>query len=108
MSGEPDGEVLRRFASGDERAFERLFRQFERDVYGWILRIVRDPSGAEDVLVETFWRAFRGRAQFDPARSFGAWMRRIATNAALDQLRTVSRRRESQAADDTLPAPPGS
>jgi RNA polymerase sigma-70 factor (ECF subfamily) len=60
------------------------------------------------VLVEAFWRAYRGRAQFDPSRSFGAWMRRIATNAALDQIRSANRQRGWLNADDTLPAPRGS
>ena len=106
MPGEPDGDVLRRFAGGDERAFEQLFRLFEADVYSWILRIVRDRTGADDVLVEAFWRAYRGRATFDTRRSFGAWMRRIATNAALDFLRT-RRIDPSQPADDTLAAPRG-
>lgn len=105
MPGEPAAETLRRFVLGDETAFEQLFRQFERDVHGWILRIVRDPAAADDVLVDAFWRAYRGRAQFDPDRSFGAWIRRIATNAALDHLRTASRRREAPPADDTVPAP---
>jgi len=88
MPGEPDvaaddRDLLGRFVQGDQAAFERLFRQFEADVYGWIVRIVRDRSAADDVLVEAFWRAYRGRAQFDATRSFGAWMRRIATNVAL-------------------------
>ena len=91
MPGEVDGDLLERFVKGDQDAFESLFRRFEREVFGWILRIVRDRSAAEDVLVETFWRAYRGRARFDSSRSFGAWMRRIATNAALDQL-AVARR----------------
>ena len=107
MPGEPDGDVLRRFAGGDERAFEQLFRQFEAAVYTWILRIVRDRSGAEDVLVEAFWRAHRGHATFDPRRSFGAWMRRIATNAALDFLRAARAGGATQPADDRLPAPRG-
>jgi RNA polymerase sigma-70 factor (ECF subfamily) len=55
------------------------------------VRIVREPGDAEDVLVETFWRAYRARARFDPSRSFGAWIRRIATNAALAQLRSMRR-----------------
>jgi RNA polymerase sigma-70 factor (ECF subfamily) len=84
-------DLLERFVRGDEDAFESLFRLFERDVYGWILRIVRDPSAAEDALVDAFWRAHRAHARFDPSRSFAAWMRRIATNSALDQL-TVARR----------------
>ena len=92
MQDEPDRELLRRFAHGDRDAFEALFRQFEREVYRWILRIVREPETAEDALIEAFWRAYRGRARFDPSRSFGAWMRRIATNAAIDQLNAARRR----------------
>ena len=91
MPDEPDADLLERFVRGDQEAFESLFRQFEHDVYRWIVRIVRDASRAEDALVEAFWRAYRGRARFDSTRSFGAWMRRIATNAALDQLRVARR-----------------
>ena len=87
MGDEVDAGLLEGFVRGDQDAFERLFRRFERDVYRWILRIVRSPAEAEDALVDAFWSAYRGRARFDPSRSFGAWMRRIATNAALDQLR---------------------
>ena len=96
MQDEPDGELLRRFAQGDRDAFEALFRQFEREVYRWILRIVREPGAAEDALVEAFWRAYRGRARFDPSRSFGAWMRRIVTHCAIDQLNAARRRNWQQ------------
>jgi RNA polymerase sigma-70 factor (ECF subfamily) len=89
---EPDGALLQRFARGDREAFEALFRQFEREVYRWIVRIVREPAAAEDALVEAFWRAHRGHARFDPSRSFGAWMRRIATNVAIDQLNAARKR----------------
>ena len=105
MQDEPDRELLRRFAHGDRDAFEALFRQFEREVYRWVLRIVREPQAAEDVVIETFWRAYRGRARFDPSRSFGAWMRRIATNAAIDQL-NAARRRKWIPLDDLGRVPP--
>jgi RNA polymerase sigma-70 factor, ECF subfamily len=95
VQDEPDRDLLRRFAHGDREAFEALFRQYEREVFRWILRIVREPDTAEDALVEAFWRAYRGRARFDPSRSFGAWMRRIATNCAIDQL-NAARRRDSR------------
>jgi len=104
MPNEPDRSLLDRFVRGDEDAFEALFRQFEHEVYGWILRIVRDADAAEDVLVEAFWRAYRGRARFDSSRSFGAWMRRIATNAALDQLKRTHRKELRLPLDDP-PAP---
>jgi len=80
-------DVLNEFRQGTISAFETLFRQHQRAVYGWILRVVRDPSAAEDLTVETFWRIYRARDRFEPARGFEGWARRIATCAALDWLR---------------------
>jgi RNA polymerase sigma factor (sigma-70 family) len=99
---EQPSDVLRRFCHGDLDAFEFLFRRHQSDVYGWIVRIVRDPAAAEDLTVETFWRIYRSHARFDPARKFEPWARPIATNAALDYLRTV--RPETDLAED-LPSP---
>ena len=82
-------ELLRRFAEGDLDAFEELFQRFQKQVYRWIVQIVRDGSIAEDLTVETFWRIYRVGSRFNPERSFGAWSRRIATNVALDWLRRV-------------------
>jgi len=87
-------DVLERFATGDSGAFEELFRQFQGEVYGWIVRMVRDPAAAEDLTIETFWRVHRAHARFDPQRSFGAWARRIATNVALDHLKSAQAKRE--------------
>jgi len=84
-------ELLERFALGDLEAFETLFRQFQGQVHRWVVRIVRDPGAAEDLTIETFWRVYRARARFDPARDFGAWARRIACNVALDHLKRVPR-----------------
>ena len=80
-------DLLNRFKEGDLEAFESLFRQFQTDVYGWILRIVRDSGVAEDLAVETFWRIYRARRRFNPQAPFGAWARRIATNLAIDHVR---------------------
>lgn len=88
-----ESEPLEGFQRGDIEAFETLFRQHQRAVYGWILRIVRDSSAAEDLTIETFWRIYRAHARFDAERGFEAWARRIATNAAFDWLR--ARRPES-------------
>ena len=87
-------ELLDRFAAGDLEAFEALFRQHQREVYAWTARIVRDSGIAEDLTVETFWRIYRARNQFNPAGNFRAWARRIATNAALDHLRHAPRETE--------------
>src|SRR3569833_2261693 len=79
--------VLSRFQQGDVDAFETLFRMHQRAVQGWVMRIVREPSAAEDVTIEAFWRMHQSHARFDPERGFEPWARRIATHAALDWLR---------------------
>ena len=100
-------ELLERFMRGEPEAFETLFRQHQAEVYGWIVRIVRNPALAEDLTTETFWRIYRAHARFDPARSFGAWARRIATNAALDHLKSASNEVELPS-DVRAPAQPDS
>ncbi len=79
--------VLDRFRQGEVEAFETIFRAQQAEVYGWILRIVRDAPAAEELTVETFWRIYRAHARFEPRRGFAPWARRIATHAALDWLR---------------------
>ena len=106
MPNELAGDLPTRFVQGDLDAFETIFKQFEAEVYRWIVRIVREPAGAEDVVVEAFWRAYRGRARFDPARSFGAWMRTIATNAARDYLRSARHRSQGDLSGEEIVAPP--
>jgi RNA polymerase sigma-70 factor (ECF subfamily) len=101
-----ESSVLDRFRQGDVDAFETLFRMHQRSVFGWILRIVRDPGAAEDVTIEAFWRIHQAHARFDPERGFEPWARRIATHAALDSLRR--KKPESSVPPqmwDNLPAP---
>lgn len=95
-----DARLLEQFTEGDADAFEMLFREYQGQVYAWIIRIVRNHSAAEDLTIETFWRIHQARARFDPERSFGAWARRIATNVALDHLKSAPRQ---VPLDDDLP-----
>jgi len=99
MTGTAEAE-LERFTRGDIQAFEALFREYQGQVYGWIVRMVRDPGIAEDLTLETFWRVYLARSRFDPRRPFGAWTRRIATNLAIEYL---SRRRAEKPLDHDPP-----
>jgi len=105
MRDEPEDALLGRFAQGDQEAFEALFRQYQGEVFRWVVRIVRDRGLAEDATVDAFWRAYRARARFDPSRSFGAWIRRIATNAALTHLEAQRRHGGGVALDGREPVP---
>ena len=96
---------LERFAAGDANAFEQLFREYQGEVYRWIIRLVRNPAAAEELTIETFWRMHRHHRRFDPRLSFGAWARRIATRAAIDYLRSAEHRRLAEPLVEVV-APP--
>ena len=96
-------DLQQRFVAGDLEAFEQLFRDHQRQVYAWIVRIVRNSATAEDLTVETFWRIYRSRTLFRPEGNFSAWSHRIATNVALDYLRKA--RREVDLPDDLQASP---
>ena len=98
-------DLLRRFAHGEIDAFETLVRQCQGDVYAWIVRIVRDPGIAEDLTVETLWRVYQARHRFRPDGNFAAWTRRIATNLAIDHLRSKRPERSLLTEPDGAPPP---
>jgi len=96
-------DTLEQFAAGDRDAFEALFRQYQSEVYRWIVRLVRNPGVAEELTVETFWRIYRHQKRFDARRPFGPWARRIATRVALDYLKSVDRRESAQLLEPVTP-----
>lgn len=62
-------------------------KRFERPVLTVILRLVGDPTIAEDLAQESFLKAFRHLGRFDPERRFASWLFTIAHNTTLDYLR---------------------
>jgi len=70
-------------------------------VYRWIVRVVRETAVAEDLTVEAFRRAHKAHARLRPDGNFAAWLRRIATNLAIDHLR---KRREYAGLPEELAA----
>ena len=77
---------------GDRRAFEALYRKHVGAVYGLCLRLCGDPTVADDVTQEVFVRAWRKLDSFRGDAPFGAWLRRLAVNAALNDRRSHTRR----------------
>ena len=82
-----DEELVRRSQQDDERAFGELVGRYESKVYSLALRMLRNPEDAEDVLQDTFLRAYRGIKAFQGNSTFSTWIYRIAANSALMRLR---------------------
>jgi RNA polymerase sigma-70 factor (ECF subfamily) len=98
--------------SGDEPAFAALFERHRSELRAHCYRMLGSLEDSEDLVQETFLRAWRGRTSFssEGRSSFRAWLYKIATNACLDVLRTRPRRLVPQelapAADPTSPPSP--
>ena len=85
--GKSDEALAVEAKHGSEEAFRELVERFHRPVYALLVRIVRQPELAEDLSQETFLKAWKALARFDPERKFSSWIFKIAHNSALDELR---------------------
>src|SRR5919107_4151785 len=96
----------------EESAFTALVERHRAELQVHCYRMLGSFEDSEDLVQETFLRAWRGRASFSPraSSSFRAWLYRIATNACLDVLRRRPRRilppQVAPAADPTVPPSP--
>jgi RNA polymerase sigma-70 factor (ECF subfamily) len=102
-----EAELLAGAQGGNLFAFEEIVRRYQRRVYATALRIVRRHDLADDVTQETFVRAHRALATYDPARPFGPWICRIARNLAINHVRSPQAREEplDEAAREASAAP---
>lgn len=77
----------RGLAAGEDGSWDRLYDVFGERVFRLLQRLTGDPVLAEDLTHDTFVRLWERRGQFDPGRSVGGWIFRIATNLARDRFR---------------------
>jgi RNA polymerase sigma-70 factor (ECF subfamily) len=98
-------ELQTRFAAGDEGAFAELMRATTPRLYRLAQRLLDSPHDAEDLLQETYLKAyaFLATERFREESSLETWLYRIATNGAMDALRR--RRSRSERAPPPEPAP---
>lgn len=79
--------LIARTAKHDRAAFEQIYRETSRRLYGVALRIVREPSMAQDVIQDAFIRLWRYAHTFNPELSAPeTWLHQIVRNRALDML----------------------
>jgi RNA polymerase sigma-70 factor (ECF subfamily) len=87
-----DIELVERTRGGDDDAFRLLVERHSRAIYRSAWRITGNSADADDVVQETFLRAYRAAASFDARASFTTWLHRIAINCSLDLIDSRKRR----------------
>ena len=97
-----DEPLVRRAVMGDHAAFETLMELYQERVYSLARRLTDSAADAEEVLQETFLRAYRRLSGFRGEAKFSTWLYRIATNAAL-MLRRRQARHPTEPLDAYLP-----
>ncbi len=82
-----DADVMLRVKDGDDAAFEYLVNKFRRPMLGYMYRMARNTSVAEELVQEIFLRVYRSRATYNAEAKFSTWLYRIATNLAVNHAR---------------------
>jgi RNA polymerase sigma-70 factor (ECF subfamily) len=87
----PVSDLIERFQAGDPDAVRALYKEYGGAVSTVALAIVHDRDLAADVVQQTFVKAWKAAASFNPDREFAPWLYSIARHTAIDVLRAESR-----------------
>ncbi|HMD47497.1 MAG TPA: sigma-70 family RNA polymerase sigma factor [Bryobacteraceae bacterium] len=90
------GGAIERAQSGDSDAFRLLVEQHSRVIFRLAFRMTGNEQDAEDVVQETFLRAYKRISDYEARASFSTWLYRIASNYALDLIRSRRRHEEKR------------
>jgi RNA polymerase sigma-70 factor, ECF subfamily len=97
-----DAALANLAAQGDQDAFARIMRRYNQRLYRLAVSVMGDASEAEDVLQESYVRAFYAFTTYTGAGSLGAWLARIVRNEAIDRVRSRDSRRSHVAIEADL------
>lgn len=82
-----DLKLVERAKNGDEKAFAKLLARYRDPIYFMLLKMVNNPTDAEDLTIESFGKAFKNIDRYSPKYAFSTWLFRIASNNCIDFLR---------------------
>lgn len=86
-----DAALVSRAREGDQDAARALVERHSARLFQLAYRMTGNEQDAEDIVQESFLKAFRGLNRYDDRAEFGAWLRRVASNTAIDLIRKRQR-----------------
>lgn len=91
---ETDATAIARARTGDSDAFRTIVERHGRNVFRLAFRMTGNENDAEDIVQETFLKAYKQLNRYESRSSFGTWLFRIAANCSLDLIRSRKSRQE--------------
>jgi len=99
MDASEAAAVLARARQGDSDAFSVLVERHSRNAFRLAHRLTGNEQDAEDVVQESFIRAYRQLGRFESRANFGTWLYRIVANCSVDLIRVRQSRRDQSRAE---------
>jgi len=90
---DPDNELMKRVAKGDDEAFKLLFERHNRLAWSVIYRQLGNVAASEDLVQEAFLRVYRAAPKYEPSAKFSTWLYTVITNLCLNYKRDRARDR---------------
>ena len=79
--------LVQKAREGDQKAYAELLGRYRDAIYFMLLKMVNNPTDAEDLTIEAFGKAFKNISQYTPNFAFSTWLFKIATNNCIDFIR---------------------
>ena len=97
-----DARLVQAYLAGKSGAFEKLYERYERPLFSYLLKLIRERQAAEDIFQQTWMKVIKALPVYEEKSKFSSWLFGIAHNCCIDYIRRVSNRREDESWSDQL------
>jgi len=94
-------EIIAKAKKGDKSSFEKLVLKYTKGLYSFVFNILGQQEAAQDVVQETFTKAFSNLNSFNTSKNFSTWLYTIAKNSAFNYIK-VNKKYDFREADESI------
>jgi len=92
MTADTERELIGHARAGDHRAYGQIVNHYQNPLKFFVFKLVNNTEDAEDIVMETFTKAYYNLGSYQPTAKFSTWLYNIAKNRAIDVVRYKNRR----------------
>ncbi len=84
---DPDVQLMLKVKEGDDKAFEKIVKKYQKAIYNFAFRLLTNEADAEEITQEVFLRVFKSSLHYEPKAKLNTWLFTIAKNLCLNRIR---------------------